>query len=56
MAAILFRGLSAVIVYGATRGRWDFLVVRLHPLFGNGENPFNFVVVPVLLSMVGVHR
>ncbi len=53
MAAILFRGLSAVIISAlpvAVGIFWSFGFIRFLEM---EENPFNFVVVPVLLSMVG---
>ncbi len=53
MAAILFRGLSAVIISAlpvAVGIFWSFGFIRFLDM---EENPFNFVVVPVLLSMVG---
>ena len=53
MAAILFRGLAAVIIAAlpvAIGVFWSFGFIRFLEM---EENPFNFVVVPVLLSMVG---
>ncbi|MGV3485770.1 MAG: efflux RND transporter permease subunit [Planctomycetaceae bacterium] len=53
MAAILFRGLSAVIIAAlpvAVGLFWAFGFIRFLDM---DDNPFNFVVVPVLLSMVG---
>lgn len=53
MAAILFRGLAAVIVSAlpvAVGIFWAFGFIRFLDM---QENPFNFVVVPVLLSMIG---
>lgn len=53
MAAVLFRGLSAVIIAAlpvAVGVFWAFGFIRYLDM---EENPFNFVVVPVLLSMVG---
>ncbi len=53
MAAILFRGLAAVIIAAlpvAIGIFWSFGFIRFLEM---EENPFNFVVVPVLLSMVG---
>lgn len=53
MAAILFRGLAVVIIAAlpvAIGVFWSFGFIRFLDM---EENPFNFVVVPVLLSMVG---
>jgi predicted RND superfamily exporter protein len=53
MAAVLFRGLAAVIVSAlpvAVGIFWAFGFIRFLDM---QENPFNFVVVPVLLSMIG---
>lgn len=53
MAAILFRSFSAVIISAlpvAVGIFWSFGFIRFLDM---QENPFNFVVVPVLLSMVG---
>jgi len=53
MAAVLFRGLSAVIIAAlpvSVGVFWAFGFIRFLDM---EDNPFNFVVVPVLLSMVG---
>jgi predicted RND superfamily exporter protein len=53
MAAVLFRGLSAVIIAAlpvSVGVFWAFGFIRFLDM---EENPFNFVVVPVLLSMIG---
>ncbi len=53
MAAILFRGLLAVIIAAlptVVGTFWTFGLIRFMDM---EDNPFNFVVVPVLLSMVG---
>jgi len=53
MAGILFRGFAAVIIAAlpvAVGVFWAFGFIRFLDM---EENPFNFVVVPVLLSMVG---
>jgi uncharacterized protein len=53
MAGILFRGIAAVIISAlpvAVGVFWAFGFIRFLDM---EENPFNYVVVPVLLSMVG---
>ncbi len=53
MAAILFRGLSAVLIAALPAAVGTFWAFGFFRFLDMQENPFNYVVVPVLLSMVG---
>ena len=53
MAAILFRGLSVVLVVAAAPVIGVFWTLGLLRYFDLQENPFSFVILPVLLSLVG---
>ncbi len=53
MAAILFRGLSAVWVTATAPALGVFWTLGFVRFFQFEDNPFNHVVVPVLLSLVG---
>ncbi len=53
MAAVLFRGLSAVIIAALPVSVGVFWAFGFIHFLDMEENPFNFVVVPVLLSMIG---
>jgi predicted RND superfamily exporter protein len=53
MAAILFRGLSVVLVVAAAPVTGVFWTLGLLRYFDWQDNPFSFVILPVLLSLVG---
>lgn len=53
MAAILFRGLSIVLVVAAAPVLGVFWTLGFLRYFDLQENPFSFVILPVLLSLVG---
>ena len=53
MAAILFRGLSIVLVVAAAPVLGVFWTLGFLRYFNLQENPFSFVILPVLLSLVG---
>lgn len=53
MAAILFRGLSVVLVVAAAPVLGVFWTLGFLRYFDLQENPFSFVILPVLLSLVG---
>jgi predicted RND superfamily exporter protein len=53
IAWVLFRGPEAVLIVALAPAFGVFWTMGLLPLFGLGGNPFNAVVVPVLLCMVG---
>ncbi|MFN9348185.1 MAG: MMPL family transporter, partial [Planctomycetota bacterium] len=53
MAAILFRGLSVVLVVAAAPVIGVFWTLGFLRYFDLQENPFSFVILPVLLSLVG---
>lgn len=53
MAAILFRGLSIVLVVAAVPVLGVFWTLGFLRYFDLQENPFSFVILPVLLSLVG---
>ncbi|MEO2045959.1 MAG: efflux RND transporter permease subunit [Pirellulales bacterium] len=53
MAAILFRGFIAVIVVAIAPGLGVFWTMGLLHYFNLQDNPFNHVVLPILLSLVG---
>ncbi|MEM9657995.1 MAG: efflux RND transporter permease subunit, partial [Planctomycetota bacterium] len=53
IAWILFRGVSSVVIVALGPSLGVFWTLGLLPYFGLDGNPFNAVVVPVLLCMVG---
>lgn len=53
MAVILFRGISAVIIVALAPMFGVFLTMGVIQFFDFQNNPFNDVVLPVLLSLVG---
>ena len=53
MAAILFRGLTVVLVVAAAPVIGVFWTLGFLRYFDLQENPFSFVILPVLLSLVG---
>lgn len=53
MATILFRGLSVVIAVAAAPFLGVFWTLGFLRYFDLQENPFTFVILPVLLSLVG---
>ena len=53
IAFILFRGLSAVIIVALAPTMGVFWTLGIFHYIGWNDNPFNSVVVPVLLCMVG---
>ena len=54
MALVLFRGLAAVIVVALAPSMGVFWTLGILRFFGLEDNPFNDVVLPVLLSLVGL--
>lgn len=54
MAIILFRGVAAVIVVSVAPALGVFWTLGLIQFFGFQDNPFNDVVLPVLVSLVGL--
>jgi len=54
MAIILFRGISAVIIVALAPMFGVFLTMGIIQFFDFQDNPFNDVVLPVLLSLVGL--
>lgn len=54
MAWILFRGLSAVVIVALAPIAGVFWTLGILHFAGLSGNPFNSVIVPVLLSMVGL--
>ncbi|NND97150.1 MAG: MMPL family transporter, partial [Pirellulaceae bacterium] len=53
VAFILFRGLSAVLIVGLAPAMGVFWTLGIFHFLGWNDNPFNTVIVPVLLCMVG---
>lgn len=53
MAVLLFRGLTVVLVVAAAPVLGVFWTLGLVRYFGWEDNPFSFVILPVLLSLVG---
>jgi predicted RND superfamily exporter protein len=53
MAALLFRGLSVVLVVAAAPVLGVFWTLGILRYFDWQDNPFSFVILPVLLSLVG---
>jgi hypothetical protein len=54
MALILFRGVTAVLIVAVAPSLGVFWTLGILRFFGLQENPFNDVVLPVLLSLVGL--
>lgn len=54
MAWVLFRGLSAVVIVALAPIAGVFWTLGILNYVGLDDNPFNSVIVPVLLSMVGL--
>ena len=54
MAVVLFRGIAAVIVVALAPALGVFWTLGFVNYFGFGHNPFNEVVLPVLVSLVGL--
>lgn len=53
VAWVLFRGWQAVVIVALAPALGVFWTMGLLPLAGLGGNPFNAVIVPVLLCMIG---
>ncbi|MFN6127711.1 MAG: efflux RND transporter permease subunit [Planctomycetota bacterium] len=53
MAALLFRGLSVVLVVAAAPVMGVLWTLGFLRYFGWQDNPFSFVILPILLSLVG---
>ena len=53
-ALVLFRGLSAVIIVAIAPALGVFWTMGLLHIFNLQDNPFNDIIVPVLISLVGV--
>ena len=53
LSAVLFRGLSVVLVTAAAPGLGVFWTLGLVRAIGLQDNPFSHVILPVLLSLVG---
>ena len=53
MSLILFRGLAAVIIVAVAPVLGVFWTIGLLPYFELQHNPFNDVILPVLISLVG---
>jgi len=54
MAVVLFRGIAAVIVVAMAPALGVFWTLGFVSYFNFGHNPFNEVVLPVLVSLVGL--
>lgn len=54
MAVILFRGINAVLIVALAPSMGVFWTLGILRYFDFQENPFNDVVLPVLLSLVGL--
>jgi predicted RND superfamily exporter protein len=54
MAVVLFRGIAAVMVVALAPALGVFWTLGFINYFGFGHNPFNDVVLPVLVSLVGL--
>ena len=52
-ALVLFRGIASVIIVGLAPAFGVFWTLGLLHLLGFDDNPFNGVIVPILLCMVG---
>jgi hypothetical protein len=53
-ALVLFRGVSAVIIVAVAPALGVFWTMGLLPIFNLQDNPFNDIIVPVLISLVGL--
>ena len=54
MAIVLFRGLSAVFIVAVAPALGVFWTLGLLPYLDVQDNPFNDVILPVLISLVGL--
>lgn len=54
MAIVLFRGLRAVLIVGLAPSAGVFWTLGIMKFFNLRDNPFNDVILPVLLSLVGL--
>jgi len=54
MSVILFRGLTAVVIVSLAPALGVFWTLGMVRFFGFQDNPFNDVVLPVLISLVGL--
>ncbi len=54
MAIVLFRGLRAVLIVGLAPSAGVFWTLGIMKFFDLPDNPFNDVILPVLLSLVGL--
>jgi len=54
MSTILFRGVTAVLIVGLAPSLGVFWTLGMLRFFGFQDNPFNDVVLPVLISLVGL--
>lgn len=54
MAAVLFRGISSVIIVSMGPSLGIFWTLGILKFFNLQDNPFNDVVLPVMLSLVGL--
>ena len=54
MALILFRGFSSVLIVAVAPALGVFWTLGLLPFFEVQDNPFNNVILPVLVSLVGL--
>lgn len=54
MSTILFRGVTAVLIVGLAPSLGVFWTLGMLRFFGLQDNPFNDVVLPVLISLVGL--
>jgi predicted RND superfamily exporter protein len=54
MATVLFRGVIAVLIVGLAPSLGVFLTLGMLRFFGLQNNPFNDVVLPILISLVGL--
>ncbi len=53
MSVILFRGVTAVLIVGLAPALGVFWTLGMVRFFGFQDNPFNDVVLPILISLVG---
>ena len=53
MSLILFRGFAAVVIVAIAPALGVFWTLGLLPYFELQQNPFNDVILPVLISLVG---
>ncbi len=54
MALVLFRGIRAVIIVGVATSLGVFWTIGILRYFDLQDNPFNDILLPVLLSLVGL--